>query len=98
MFGITNLNAFQRVDLGFRGAENIFRSTRRDLHQVQEPFAIFVGFRPMDVKGGSDRRPQRLPQVDDLKEKFINYSHKTKSSPYFFKSSCDLTHRKGKAD
>lgn len=69
-----HLDVFERADLRLWGAQHLLWARRRDLHQVQEPFPIFVIFRPLNVKRSFDRRRQSLPQVIYLKQKLLcNY-------------------------
>ena len=56
----------KRVDLLFRSAVYLAHSGGADLHQVQQPLPILCLFRPVDVKGGSAKVFQALPQIDYL--------------------------------
>lgn len=50
----------KRVDFWQWRTEDFLRSSRRDPHQIQEPFPVFVPLGPVNVQRGFD---WRLPQV-----------------------------------
>lgn len=62
---------FERVDLRLWRAEDLLRSSRRDLHQVQKPLPIFVKLGPLNVQRGFDRRRQSFPHIVYLKKRSL---------------------------